>query len=43
MFKKIIEKLQYGSCKIKVDADSDTAIKIEKEFKGSRKINGVPL
>ena len=24
MFKKIIEKLQYGSCKVKVDDEPDT-------------------
>ena len=24
MFKKIIEKLQYGSCKVKVDDNKDT-------------------
>ena len=27
MFKKIIEKLQYGSCKVKVDDEQDTTQK----------------
>lgn len=30
MFKKIIEKLQYGSCKAKVDDEQDTTKKAGK-------------
>ena len=31
MFKKIIEKLQYGSCKVKVDDEQDTTKKAGKK------------
>ena len=31
MFKKIIEKLQYGSCKVKIDDEQDAAKKAEKK------------
>ena len=31
MFKKIIEKLQYGSCKVKIDKEPDITKKAEKK------------